>query len=102
MGALLLFFFRFQCVFPSSVKQTLEGWSGSFVGKKRKEVWRAGPLCLFLDDLKARNKIAIENTTLSIQKLKSSFVSFLWAETKLCIKEGPVMLVDFIEWLGSQ
>ena len=27
---------------------------------------------------------------------------FLWAETKLGIKEGPTTLVDFIKWLGSK
>ena len=41
---------------------------------------------------KARNKIAFEDAMLSIQKLKSFFVYFLWAETKLCIIEDPTML----------
>ena len=82
-------------------KKTLEGWRGSFVGKKRKDVWSAGPLCLFSTIWKERNKIAFEDATLSIQKLKSSFVYFLWAETILCIKEGTKTLIEFIEWLGS-
>ncbi|RVW75334.1 Isoamylase 1, chloroplastic [Vitis vinifera] len=32
---------------PASVRETLLGWDGSFVGKKRREVWRVGPLCIF-------------------------------------------------------
>ena len=38
---------------------------------------------------------------LSIQSLKSSFVYFLWSETKLFIKDGLLTLVDFIDWVGS-
>ena len=93
---ILFSLFGVHWVFPRSVRQTLEGSRGSFVGKKRKEVWRAGPLCLFWTIWKARNKIAFEDAMLSIQKLKSSFVYFLWVETKLGIKEGPTTLVEFI------
>ena len=50
---------------------------------------------------KARNKIAFEDDVLSIQSLKSSFVYFLWSETKLFIKDGLLTLVDFIDWVGS-
>ena len=44
-----LFFtlFGVHWVFPSSVRETLLGWKGAFVGKKRRAVWNAGPLCLF-------------------------------------------------------
>ena len=34
-------------VVPFSVRETLLSWNGSFVGKKRKKVWRTGPLCIF-------------------------------------------------------
>ena len=44
---ILFSLFGVHWVFPNSVVQTLEGWRGSFIGKKRKEVWRVGPLCLF-------------------------------------------------------
>ena len=30
-----------------SVRETLLGWHGSFVGKKHQKVWKATPLCLF-------------------------------------------------------
>ena len=42
-----------------------------------------------------------EDDVLSIQKLKSYFVCFLWSETKLFIKNGPSTLVGFIDWLSS-
>ena len=38
--------FRVSCMLPSSVKSTFLGWIESFVGKKRKEVWRASLLCI--------------------------------------------------------
>ncbi|KAJ9683534.1 hypothetical protein PVL29_019210 [Vitis rotundifolia] len=34
-------------VFPESVKEVLASWRGSFVGKKRKKIWDAIPLCIF-------------------------------------------------------
>ncbi|RVW70344.1 hypothetical protein CK203_048761 [Vitis vinifera] len=59
------------------VKETLLGWRGSFVGKKRKVAWQLGPLCLFWAIWKARNSIAFEDCGLSIQKLKASFMYLL-------------------------
>ena len=69
---------------------------------KRKEIWRVGPLCIFWTVWNARNKTAFEEEVLSIQRLKSSFVYFLWSETKLFIKDGPSTLVDFIDWVGTR
>ncbi|RVW30374.1 putative LRR receptor-like serine/threonine-protein kinase [Vitis vinifera] len=69
---LLLSLFGVSWVFPFSVKETLLGWRGSFVGKKRKEVWQVGPLCLFWVIWKARNRIAFENSVLSIQRLQGN------------------------------
>ena len=67
-------FFGVSWVFPHSVKETLIGWRGSIMGKKRKVTWLLGPLCLFWVIWKARNSIAFEDGVLSIQKLKISFV----------------------------
>ena len=63
-------------MFPSSVKETLLGWKGAFVGKKHWAVW------------KTRNKIAFDNGVLSLQELKAFFVYLLWLESKLFIKDG--------------
>ena len=99
---LLLSLFEVSWVFPFSVKETLLGWRGSFVGKKRKVVWQVGPLCLFWVIWKARNRIAFEDSVLSIQRLKASFVYLLWSETKLWIKDGPSTLIDFVDWVCSR
>ena len=89
-------------MFPFSVKETLSGWRGSFVGKKRMVAWQVGPLCLFWVIWKVKNKIAFEDGVLSIQRLKVSFVYLLWLEAKLWIKDGPSTLIDFIDWVSSQ
>ena len=60
----------------------MEGWKGQAVGKKKKEAWIAGPLCLLWTVWKARNNIGFEDLELSIQKLNGSFVYNLWSETK--------------------
>ncbi|RVW41716.1 Transposon TX1 uncharacterized 149 kDa protein [Vitis vinifera] len=44
---LFLSLFGVSWVFPYSVKETLLGWRGSFVGKKRKAVWQVGSSCVF-------------------------------------------------------
>ena len=44
---LLFSLFGVSWVLPFSAGETLLGWHGSFVGKKRKKVWRVAPLCLF-------------------------------------------------------
>ena len=90
---LLCSLFGICWVHPCSIQQALEVLRGPFVGKKRKDVWRAMPLCLFWTIWKARNKIVFED--------KTPFVYFLWVETKLCIKEGPET-IDFIKWLCSK
>ena len=86
----------------SIVKATLLGWDGSFVGKKEEESWRESPLCLFWMVWKARNKVAFEEKKLSIQRLKNSFVYFLWSKIKLFIKYGSSTLVDSIDWVGTR
>ena len=49
---------------------------------------------------KARNRIAFEGEELSIQKLKSSFVFYLWSEAKGCLDDVPQTFFSFLDWLG--
>ena len=58
---LIFALFGVSWVLPLSVKETLLGWNGSFVGKKHQKAWKAAPLCLFWTVWKERNKIAFEN-----------------------------------------
>ena len=44
---LLLSIVGISWVFPLSVLHTLLAWQGVAVGKKRKKIWIAAPLCLF-------------------------------------------------------
>ena len=85
-----------------SVRDTLLGWHGTFMGKKRRKVWMTTPLCLFWAVWKERNKIAFGNEELSIHRMKNSFVCNFWSWTKSVIDEGPLPLINFFDWLGSR
>ena len=82
---------------PSPVRETLLSWHGSFVGKKRKKVWRAAPLHIFWTVWKARNKLAFKDNVLSTQRLKYFFVLSFWSEAKLFIVECPITIANFID-----
>ena len=99
---LIFALFGVMWVLQSFVRETLLGWHGSFVGKKRKKVWKIAPLCLFWMVWKERNRIAFNNEELSIQRMKNSFVCSFWSWTKLFIDERPLSLINFFDWLGSR
>ena len=44
---LIFALFGVQWVMSFSIKDSLLSWHSSFVGKKRKKMWNAAPLCLF-------------------------------------------------------
>ena len=60
----------FFWVFPKTVKDALISWKGSFVGKKRRKIWKSVPLCIFWTVWKERNCIAFRDGTVDVQKLK--------------------------------
>ncbi|RVW30880.1 putative ribonuclease H protein [Vitis vinifera] len=64
-------------VFPETVKEVLASWRGSFVGKKRKKIWDAIPLCIFWKVWKERNKLAFKGG------------------------EEAFSLIGFLEWIAS-
>ena len=73
-----------QWVFPKTVKEAVISWKGSFVGKKRKKIWRAIPLFIFWTVWKERNRLAFRGWGgLAIQKVKNSFVCNMWGWAKL-------------------
>ena len=74
-------------VFPLTVRQSLLTWQGAKVGRKRKRVWMAIPLCLFWTLWKEMNMAAFENKTASVHRLKSTFVCTLlsWAKLNVLI-----------------
>ncbi|KAJ9678521.1 hypothetical protein PVL29_020644 [Vitis rotundifolia] len=88
-------------VFPESVKEVLASWRGSFVGKKRKKIWDAIPLCIFWTVWKERNRLAFRGGVLNVQKLKNFFVCNLWSWAKLYVGEEAFSLIGFLEWIAS-
>ena len=91
-----------QWVFPNSVKEVLSSWKGSFVGRKRKEVWKAIPLFIFWNIWKERNRLAFKEGVLAFQKLKTSFVYIIWGWAKVYIDMESNPLIGFLEWLASK
>ena len=71
---LLFALFGVSWVLPSSVRETLLSWHGSFVGKKHKRVWRVASLYIFWTIWKTRNRLVFKDDVFSVQRLKYSFV----------------------------
>ena len=88
-------------VLPEIVKETLISWRGSFVGKKRKKIWKSVPLCIFWMVWKERNRLAFRGGVVNIQRLKSSFVCNLWNWAKVYLGEESFSLIGFLEWIAS-
>ena len=59
-------------VFLHSVLHVLLAWQGAAVGKKRKKIWMAAPLCLFRTLWPERNKVVFKNEVTSIQRIKAT------------------------------
>ena len=58
---LLFSLFGVSWILSCSVKETLLGSHGSFVGKSRKKAWQATPLCIFWTMWKEKNLIVFDN-----------------------------------------
>ena len=87
-------------VFPESVLNNLLAWQGAIVGRKRKKIWLAAPLCLFWNIWGARNRLVFENEVPSAQRIKANFVANLWAWANLNSDDNTHSVVDFLTWLG--
>ena len=65
------------------------------MGKKRKKIWVAAPLCLFWTLWRARNRVVFDNEVTNAQKIKSNFLSNLWNWTNLYSVVNTNSFVDF-------
>ena len=83
------------------MKEALLSWKGSFVGKKRKNIWKSVPLCIFWTVWKERNHRAFRDGIVDVQKLKHSFVYNLWSCNRLYIGEEISSLIGFLEWVAA-
>ena len=76
---LILAIVGFGWVFPFSIRQVLLAWQGTKVGKKRKKVWRAAPLCLFWAMWCERNRVVFDNKAFFAYILKNFFICNFWS-----------------------
>ena len=90
----------YKWVFPLKVRQLLIVWQSASVGRKRKRVWLAAPLCLFWTLWKERNRVDFENEAPSAHRMKSVFWFTLWSWAKLYSVDNLNSLVGFLSWLG--
>ena len=72
------------------------------MGKKRKKIWIAAPLCLFCALWHARNRLVFENEVTSAQRIKANFVSNLWTWANLYSVDNTNYVLDFLTWLRSR
>ena len=86
-------------VFPFSVLQVLLAWQRAQVGKKRKKVWRAAPLCLFWTLWHERNRVAFDNEACFAYRLKSSFICNFWSWSNMFSGDRERSLLDFLTWM---
>ena len=99
---LLLSIVGTRWVFPANIIQLLLSWQEAPVGKKRKNIWIAAPICLFWTVWQNRNMLVFENTVTSDQRTKYMFLSKLWTLANSHNVEKMHSLVDFLTWLGSK
>ena len=88
-------------VFPQSVLHTLLAWQGAVVGKKRKKIWLAAPLCLFWNLWRVRNRLVFDKEIPSAQRIKSNFVTNLWYWANQHSVDNTHSVIDFFIWLGG-
>ena len=102
LWGMVLSLFGAQWVFPETVKEVIISWKGSFVGKKRKRIWRSILLFIFWTVWKERNRLAFRGGGgLAIQKIKYSFVCNMWGWAKLYNGAESRSIIGFLEWIAS-
>ena len=72
------------------------------MGKKRKKIWLAVPLCLFWTLWRERNRVVFENEVSSSQRTKATFLSNLWSWANLYTVDNTNSVVDFLSWMGCR
>ena len=68
------------------------------MGKKRKKIWLAAPLCLFWTLWPSRNRLVFENEVSFVQRIKANFVSNLWTWDNLYSVDNTHSVLDFLTW----
>ena len=99
---LIFALFGVHWVLPNSIKETILGWNGTFVGKKRKKAWNAAPLCLFWTLWKKRNRRIFEDTELADQAILRSFLYMFSDWVRIHVDCTSWSVFYFIDWLGCK
>ena len=69
------------------------------MGKKRKKIWLAAPLCLFWTLWWEKKRVVFDYGVTNAQKIKLNFLSNLWNWTNLYNVVNTNSFVDFLAWV---
>ena len=72
------------------------------MGKKRKKIWMATPLCLFWILWHEKNRVVFENEVTSVHRIIANFVTNLWTWANLYSVDNMNFVLDFLTWMGSR
>ena len=70
------------------------------MGKKRKKMWRAAPLCLFWTVWCERNRVTSDNEAFSACRLKNSLICNFLSWSNVSSGDRDKSLLDFLTWMG--
>ena len=84
----------------SSIRGFLLSWGGSLVGEKEK---RLGRLFRYVcsKPYVGREIGVFNNCEIIDQTIKNSFLNLFWDWVKLYIGGGFLLMLGFVDWLGS-
>ena len=99
LSTLIYSLFSVEWVMHSSIRRTLLGWHGFFVGKKRENAWRVALLCLMWTLWKERNERVFNDIKRSNQAIKSFFMYTFVNLVRVYIEDHTLSMIDFIDWL---
>ena len=99
MGDVFYSFWSFVGV-SFSIGETFLSWNEIFVGKKSKKSLDNGPLMHFLDIMEGNKQNCLRRRRVVHPKVKR-FFCVPWSETKMFIKYGPLILIDFLDCVSS-
>ena len=101
LWSLIFALFGVTWVQSGSVSSVLWSWSGSHVGRSRRKAWFFAPHCLMWLIWLERNRRTFQDVSVSVTRLKSSFLSILLSWVCGRVEPDITFFLDFVDGLGG-